>query len=124
MNESLQDVRLPLAKGDEATSQRHSQQGHLRGRQAKEHRFTHDKSDRERCGNSQADRGQYRTEQDIDRALHLIPRGGADRCQTLRCKDQGGHNKPPELEGKTSSLKAKIQQVGHLLGEEDDRKHV
>jgi hypothetical protein len=92
MHRSEQDVGARASKREGAHSQRQDEQNRIDGVESEDDGLSRDETDRQHRWYGQADRGQRRSQQDVDGTLELVRQRRTSRAQGLRREDQSGEN--------------------------------
>jgi len=68
-----------------------NQQNRIRRVEPKDHCLSGDQADAQHCGNSQPDRRQHRTQEDVDGTLQIVGQRRAGGAQRLRRQNERRH---------------------------------
>lgn len=91
MNRSEQDIRAPGGKRHHAHGEGQYQEDGIHCIDPEQNRGTGEEPNREDGRNGQANAGEYRSQQNVDRTLQLIGQGGAHRAERFGRQHQSCH---------------------------------
>ena len=115
----MQHVGPSLAEGEHGDGEDDQKHGDLGRREAEGDFLSGGKPNGQSSRNSQADGGQNRAEENVDRALQLVVKRGLYRGEAFRGEDEGGDNEASKGNGQTAGLRGEVENAGQLFGQKD-----
>ena len=120
MDGAEEDIGFGERKGDRAGDEGEKEEDGIDGIDAEDELSVGVEGDGDDEGDGEADGGEHRAEEDIDRALELIGEGGANSGERFWGEDEDGHEETAEGGGGTEFDDHGIDGGSGLFGEQNE----